>query len=568
MQKNQTTKWVYLTSAENNSQDISTNLNISSYVTKILLNRNIKTAEEANNFLFPLFDSLPETKIPHVENAAKIVYSAIKENKKFVVYGDYDVDGITGTTLLTDALRNFNVQTEFYIPHRYTEGYGLNCDAVRSFAGQGFDFIITVDCGISNVKEIKLARQLGLDVIVIDHHTPPPELPEASAIVNPKLNPSHLPYYHLSGVGVAYKFIEMLFQTAQIDRSKIPSYYLELVALGTITDIVPLLKENRTLTYYGLSKLNQTQNIGINNLKKIASLKKKVNTYAVGFILGPRLNAAGRLEHASLGVKLLLTKNETEAWQLSNHLHSINETRKSTGKLIKETIIEILTTSYDLVHQKSIVIAREAWHPGIIGVVSSQIASQFCRPTVLIAINEGKGRGSVRSVANIDIFTPLSKCSHLFTAFGGHKEAAGFEILTENIPAFEVQFKQIIDELVSFEDLQPVIKIDLDLKPKDITLKLAKEIMLLEPFGQSNPEPVFCTKDMYPIDFRTVGDGSHLHITFSDGMKLFTAIGFGMSSEIDKLQTGSVDIVYHLKINEWNKNTSVQLQLIDIQKSD
>lgn len=562
------TKWHLNSPDPELVRTIASQLNISAHLATLLVNRDIHSPEEALRFLNPELDTLPPPQtIAGIVQAAQIVKQAIEQNKQFTIYGDYDVDGITGTALLVNTLQSFNVEVDYYIPHRYTEGYGLNNKAIDLIAEKGAHIIITVDCGISNTREIDYAKTKGLKVVVIDHHTPPPELPAADAVVNPKLNAHPTDYYHLSGVGVAYKFVQTLYHTMGLDMSQVPPDYLELVALGTITDIVPLLNENRVLTYHGLTQLNKTRNIGLNNLKQLTTQNKKITTYTVGFVLGPRLNAAGRMTHASLGVELLLARTPEHAGQLAQQLNTINEQRKSSGRLIRENIIEQLNTHYDVSNQKCIILSDQDWNPGIIGIVASQIASEFSRPTVLIATHDGKGRGSSRSMANIDIFTPLSKCRHLFNEFGGHKEAAGFEIDTDRIPEFITLFQQIMNETLTPANLQQTIKIDQELKADEITLKLAKDILRLEPFGQSNPEPVYFSKDLFPIDFKTVGDGSHVSVTFSDGNNMIDGIGFGMAGQIDKFKHDQIEIVYHLKINRWNDRQSVQIQLIDIRNA-
>lgn len=560
------TKWITNDVTREQYLELANRLNISPILSKILFLRNIKNLEDAKVFLNPSLDFLEKkNKIPNIIHAAEEIKKDIQENKKILVYGDYDVDGITGTSLVVNALKKLGANVAYYIPHRHKEGYGLNTQAIHKFIKDKVDTIITIDCGISNITEIELAKANNINVIVLDHHTPPEVLPD-TIVVDPKMGEVDNPFFNVAGVTVGYLFCSVLYEKAGTDPKILTNQYLNLVALGTIADVVPLDLTNRALAFHGINQLNQNISMGINYLKSITGTTK-VKSYTIGYVIGPRINAAGRVDHASLAVDLLLTKKNEDAETLANQLNNINERRKEIGLEIYEEAVNKCHEQYDLNNTKSLVITGKEWHPGIIGIVASQVTRDFNKPAVMITVNGDIARGSARSINGIDIYTPLSKCKELFINFGGHKEAAGFSIKTEMIPAFQDKFLQIMNQVIQEEDLKKTIEIDHLLKPHEVTLTLAKEMSKLEPFGKSNSEPVFCTKKLYPIDYKSISDDTHLTVTFSDGMRTYKAIGFGMADRIDELAASTIDVCYHLKINSWRGNNTVQLQIIDFKES-
>jgi single-stranded-DNA-specific exonuclease len=489
------------------------------------------------------------------------VLSAKSKGERVAIYGDYDVDGVTGTSILFLTLKDLGIDVTYYIPHRYSEGYGMNTGAVKKLYDEGIRLIVTVDCGISNLLEIEYANSLGMEVIVTDHHNPPSVLPKAHAIINPKLIEGDHGSRELSGAGVAFKFAWGLYRSAGIKDSSSLMDLFDLAGLGTIADIVPLLDENRILAVYGLKSLNNCSRPGIKSLIETVGIKKKITASSVSFAISPRLNSAGRLEHASLSVELLTTKDALKAKTLALELNRLNSRRQSIGRQIQEEVFARIGDN----PEKSIVLSGTSWNPGVIGIVASQVVEKYYRPAVLIGVNEGVGRGSARSIDGINIFAVLNECRDLFTDFGGHKKAAGFEVVEDNIPELTRRLKEIIGELITDEDIVPTLEIEAVLDPKDITMGLASELELLDPHGEENQPPVFASYGLKLIDMKRVGDGSHLKARFTDGKVTLDSIGFSFGDVSTKLTLGdNYDLAYNLEVNEFNGYESAQLNLIDI----
>ena len=532
----------------------------------ILANRRISTPEEKRIFLNPtLKDLSPLNLIPNIEEAAKYLLANL--NKKITIYGDYDVDGVTGTTLLYSALQKLGAQQiAYYIPHRFSEGYGLNKDAVDQIKAGGSEIILTVDCGISNYEEIKYAKELGLTVIVTDHHMPPVVYPAADFLVNPKMNNQPFAGRNISGVAVAFKFVEQLFRLKGCAPYSETKQFLDLVLLGTIADIVPLLEENRVLAIQGLAEINRQKRVGLRALADIAGLKGGVITSKdIGFGLAPRLNAAGRMDSSSLAVKLLLEEDYRRAKNIALELNEHNIKRQELGAEIKEQVIAEIEKLSSQKTEKVFILASEGWHPGIIGIVASQIAKQYHRPTALIAISANGGRGSIRSLEGLDIFEPLKKCAYLLRDFGGHKEAAGFEVDKEHIEEFKTVFRKALGETLTDSSYIPRLQVDAELPRQYITKQLAEEIEKLTPFGQNNPQPVFTTKELSVYDFAPIGGGKHLRFSLTDGIENIDGVGFGLGGLLPALKKKEIlEIAFNLSINEWQGQRKLQLIIKDL----
>ncbi len=543
------------------AQKIANASKVSVTLAQVLLNRGLANTAEIDSFITPKLNYLSNPyDIPDMEKAAKRVISAKNKGEKIAVYGDYDVDGVTGTAILLLAFKDLGIDATYYIPHRYTEGYGMNNEAVKKLFDEGVRLIVTVDCGISNAIEVEYANSLGMEVIVTDHHNPPKNLPKAHSIVNPKLINGHHKARELSGAGVAFKFAWGLYRTAGIQDSANLMDLFDLAGLGTIADIVPLLDENRILAIYGLKCLNQNKRLGLKCLIESASLKKKITASSVNFTLAPRINSAGRLEHASLSVELLITKDELKAHTLAVELSRLNTKRQSIGSQIQEEAFSKIDPA-----ERSIILRGDSWNPGVIGIVASQIVDKFYRPAVLIGVNEGIGRGSARSIDGLNIYEALNECRDLFTDFGGHKKAAGFEVPEENIPELTRRLRETIENSLSNEDLVPVVDIESVLDPSVVNMGLASELELLDPHGEENPAPIFMSKDLKLIDMRRVGDGSHLKTRFTDGRVTLDSIGFSMGDLAAKMKLGDTyDVAYNLEVNEYNGFESAQLNLVDV----
>ena len=545
-------------------------LNLSPLVAQVLINRGLAEPARAAEFINPRLAGLRDPfEIPNIERAARRLLAAKERGEKVTVYGDYDVDGVTATAILVHAFRSLEIETSYYIPHRYGEGYSLSLESVGKIAESGAKLIVTVDCGISSLAEIEAANRLGLEVIVTDHHNLPDRLPPALAIVNPKQIAGPHPSKQLSGAGVAFKLAWALFRLAGIKESAFLTSLLDLAALGTISDVVPLLDENRILAVIGLNLIDQRKRLGIKHLSEAASLPGKISVNHIYFGLAPRLNAAGRLEHAGKSVELLLCEDPRTAGELARELGRINTRRREIGGSIREEVFAALGDAY-LKDHKLVLLSGEGWHPGVIGIVASQVVDAFARPAVLIGLNDGVGRGSARSVEGLNIFSLLNSCRDLFLGFGGHEGAAGFEISIEKIPELEARLKSEVATRIKPEDLIPRLEIDAELRPAQLTLSLLTELELLAPHGEGNPAPVFLLRGLTLADFKKVGkEGKHLKAWFDkDGINL-EAIGFGLGdNNSPNLSAGNnYDIVFNLERNEWNGYERVQLSLIDIRES-
>ncbi len=561
--------WKLFKSDQNRAQALSQELKISPLTAQVLINRGIRDLKEADVFLNPRLAHLRDPlEIPNIVEAAKRVLLARERKEKVLVYGDYDVDGVTGTAILLHALKFLGISASYYIPHRYGEGYSLSMEAVRKIAESGVKLIVTVDCGVSNFVEIEEAKRLGMEVVVTDHHNLPQKLPQAYAIVNPKLISEEHPSKYLSGAGVAFKFAWALLKTAGIKDAAFLTSLLDLASLGTFSDVVPLTAENRVLAVNGLNYINERKRLGIKHLAEAASLYGKIAAQQIYFVLAPRINAAGRLEHASKSVELLLSENPLETAALAEELSKINTRRRSIGGDIKEDVFSQLDDKY-IGEKKVVVLSGENWHPGVIGIVASQVVDRYFRPAVLVGVNDGVGRGSARSVEGFNIYELLDSCRDLFLDFGGHEGAAGFEIKSEDIPALKTRLEKAIDQRVSFDDLRAKLTIDAELDPATISLGLIKELEVLGPHGEGNPPPLFMSGQLNLVDVRQVGKGKrHLKAKFSHGNIMLETIGFGMGDFVDRLDyNAKYDIAYRMETNEWDGFEVAQLSLVDIRES-
>ncbi|MBI5699769.1 single-stranded-DNA-specific exonuclease RecJ [Candidatus Saganbacteria bacterium] len=543
---------------------LSQELKLTPLTAQVLINRGLNEAGRARQFLKPSLSYLRDPfEIPHIKSAAERVLKAAQSGEKVLVYGDYDVDGVTGTVIMLETLRHLGMKPEFYIPHRYGEGYSLNSEAVKKFKDEGVKLIITVDCGIASLIEIELANSFGMEVIVTDHHNLPAKLPNAFSLVNPKLIKEEHPSKYLSGAGVAFKFAWALLRSAGDKENGFLTDLLDLAALGTVADVVPLTDENRILAVVGINRINEKKRLGLKHLAEAAGISGRVSIDRINFGLSPRINASGRLEHASLSVKLLTSTDPVEARTLAQQLNSINTRRQGIGGDIQEEVFSQLKVTDD---QKIIVASGEGWHPGVIGIVASRVVDAYFRPTVLIGINEGVGRGSARSIEDFNIFAVLDTCRDLFSDFGGHEGAAGFEIDPGNIPELKRRLEEKLREFATSEIFTPKLEIDCELDAKQITLGLIKELEALAPHGQGNPAPVFMTRGLKIKDIKKVGNnGGHLKLRFSNGLE---SIGFRLGELANGLSyEKTYDIAYNLESNEWNGFESAQLNLIDIREN-
>ena len=536
----------------------------------VLVGHGVTTPEAAHAFLNPDRETLHDPLLlPDIEPALERLRVAIDEKQKIFVCGDYDVDGITSVVVIKRCLEAAGLDVGFYIPNRLTEGYGLSGNGVRAARDSGVKLIVTVDSGVTGHDEIALAASFGIDVIVTDHHEPQDTLPDAVAVVDPKRKDSSYPYPHLAGVGVAFKLMQALAREYR-DVAHSIEENLDLVAVGTVADIVPLDSENRVLTTLGLERLRRTSNPGLRALMEVAGVEPaRAQAQHIGFALGPRLNAAGRLGDASIGVELLTTDDETKAAEIARQLDLENKKRRTLETRVLEDATRIIEESVDLSATRSIVLWSSGWHPGVIGIVASRIAKQYNRPTILLSVSDGAGKGSGRSIPGFDLHSALVECGEMLTSFGGHRHAAGVSLPEERLPEFRECVENVVSRTLKAEDLVPVISIDSVVTLAECDFNLVNHLKRMQPFGAGNPEPIFGTRNVKLIAAKSVGNG-HLKLTVAQGERVMDAIGFGMAGHLDELRGGGgmATLAYVLEENTWRGVTDLQLRLKDVQAED
>jgi len=563
-------KWRIRSVDLDTSRNLTTGLPLSPLAAQILSHRGIKTPEEGERFLRPSLSHLHSPfQMKDMDRAVDRVITAMENREKVLVYGDYDVDGITSTAILMAFFRELGMNPKYYIPNRVTESYGLNIDAVKRFSSEEVNLLITTDCGVSNHSEIMEAARLGIDTVVIDHHEISDELPPARAILNPKQKDCPFPFDGLAGVGVAFQLLIAL-------RAKLREQgfwhggnppnlkrYLDLVSLGTIADMVPLIDENRVLVKFGLEELREGGREGIKALKARSGLDGRIiNTGHVAFQLSPRLNASGRIDHAGKAVELLLTDSADEAGQIASELEQLNDRRQEMeNQVLGEVVREI--QSHPTLHERPcLFFSSPGWHPGVIGIVASRLVERFWKPAILISINEENlGRGSARSINGIDIYRTLARCREPLKSFGGHRAAAGFTISSELIPGL----RNLLDEAVSQESTDDIegriLSIDAEVKLGEIDRPLLEDLLLFEPHGIGNPRPLFLSRNVAVCNRRIVGTDS-LKLRLRD-KQTFDAIGFRMADFFSQTM-GPIDLVFTPQLTHWMGSPRIELEMRDL----
>lgn len=539
-------------------------LGISPVLARLLAKRNVKDPEEARNFLSCDLSSLHDPFLfRDMDKAVRRIKSAIAGKERILIYGDYDVDGLTATALLYTALKRCGAHVHNYIPDRVKEGYGLNAEALEKAQKDGSRLVIAVDCGVTAVEEAALLKKHRIDCIIIDHHQPIKDrLPEAFAILDPLVPGCRYPYKCLASVGLVYKLTQALGCAIEED--------LDLVALGTISDVAPLTGENRILVKHGLKYLAKTQRAGLRALMEVAGIGKKKEFYTetVGFILGPRLNASGRMNSSMHSLKLLLTGDREEAKKLAEELDKSNRERQAMEQVILKEAISKVEREVNFKEHRVIVLHGDKWHPGVIGIVASRLVDKFYRPTILVAFDEdglGHGKGSGRSIRNFHLFEALSKCKEHLIEFGGHEHAAGITISRGNIDAFRDRLNAVAREVLQPLDLIPRLEIDAWISLKDLTRKFLKELELLEPFGVGNRKPVFAVKGLSLKSKPKILNYNTLKIWVTDGELTYEAVGFKKALDYKLDSASSIfDLAFTPSINVWQGQESIQLQLKDL----
>jgi single-stranded-DNA-specific exonuclease len=567
--------------------ELADHLGVHRLVGTLLANRGVGDAQQARPFLEPKLTQLDDPRaLGGVDTAAKHIVAAVRANAPIVIYGDYDVDGITASAILWHTLTALGAQVSTYVPHRIDEGYGLNSDAIRQIAADMLaaassdgarPLIISVDCGITAIEPAQAARAAGVDLIITDHHVFDSEaLPEACALVHPALGLAEgAEASPLCGAGVALK---LAWQVARVHcgSERLPASLRDLImdllsfaALGTVADVVPLIGENRVITAYGLGQIKRTRFVGLNAMIDAAQLRdEKIDAYHIGFVLGPRLNACGRMGHAEDAVRLLTVADEQEAQCCAAFLTQQNDRRRATERSIfddaKQMVIDL---GADQPQCRAIVLAKEGWHQGVVGIVASRLVDAFCRPVVMLAVEDGLARGSARSIDGVSIIKALEACQQHLTTFGGHDMAAGVKLPAANVDAFTAELIEYVNGLTSPEDLTPVLHVDATCALADVSLDVVAQLQRMAPFGRGNRAPILCVRGVRIAQRpRRVGrNGAHLKFTVTREGKFINAIGFGMGELAPQLPAGvELDVVFEPTINTWQGRSTAEMQAKDV----
>ncbi len=546
-------------------------------LSKFFLSRGIRDVNYIDKFLNPGLEDLHNPfLIKDMRKAVLRIIKGIKNKEKIVIYGDYDVDGVTSTSILLNFFRELNVDVDFYIPDRVEEGYGLSIAGLEKVCNKAADLIISVDCGITAFDEIKFIKDYckeankQIDVIITDHHQCRDDecyIPEAYAVVNPNRPDCLYPFKNLCGAGVVYKLINAI--GIELKLEDIHQKYLDLVAIATIADVVSLVDENRTIVKFGLERLLNTTNIGLKALIRHSGVKDgKIDTITIGYIIGPRINVAGRLGDAGRGVRLFTSNDYEEVERIAKELNEENRLRQDIQTQIFEEVVNNIEEDIEYNKDKILVVAGEEWHHGVIGIVASKITERYNKPTILISIKDGMGMGSGRSLEGFNIFKGLTYCKELFEKFGGHELAGGVTLKKENIEAFRKMINEYAVSIKYENILRPKIFVDAEIKKEDIQIDIVQQLEKLMPFGQDNESPIFVYKNLKIISIGTVGDNKHLKLRFEDSNKVINAIGFNMGDKLNFLSNNNtVDVICRLEINRWNGNENVKLNLIYIKQN-
>ena len=563
-------RWVLREADESVVSLLSEQLKIPPLVARILALRGLNDPDSARRYLSSsLRSDLPSPfLIAGMEQAAGRLVRALERKELICVWGDYDVDGTTGTAALVSFLREVGGEVIYYIPHRIDEGYGLNPEGLKQLSSQGVRLVVSVDCGISNYQEVELAHNMGIDVVIVDHHELPPNLPPAFAITNPHRPDCSFPDKGLSGAGLAFYLIiglrAKLREAGWFGASESPDIrrYLDIVTLGTIADMVPLTGVNRVLARRGLTELGGSTRPGVVALKQVARLPPgEMSAGQVGFQLGPRINAAGRMDAGLKVVEMLTTESQEVALRIAQELDEHNRERQAMEAQVLAEALSQVDADPLLKERYSIVLGREGWHPGVLGIVASRIVERFHRPTVVIAFSQGAGKGSARSIRGFHMVEGLRCCADFLEKFGGHEYAGGLSIKQEKFPSFLTRFEEIARNSLAAEDLIPVLEVDAELEFSEIGLSLIRHIETLKPFGIGNPEPLFVTKAVEVSERRDFSGGSRLRLR--QGGKSLGAVVFGLEKDFPASPGANIDLVYRLTENEWNGSSAVELRIID-----
>ena len=558
-------KWEIYDSNEQKVKEICDKYNLNKIIGKIIVNRNVTSDEDVRIFITPTRDDFHDPFLfKGMDIAVDRILQAINNKEKILIYGDYDVDGITSTTVLKKYLQERGGIVNTYIPNRLNEGYGLNKEAIKKIKEMGTDLIITVDCGISGIEEVKYAKELGIEVIVTDHHEVGEVLPDALAVIDAKRKDNTYPFNLLAGVGVVFKVIQAISIKLNLKAEEYLKY-LDLVCVGTISDIVPLEGENRTIAKLGLMLIRVTKNVGLRELIK-SSGYKEIDSNTISFGVAPRINACGRMGHEEEALKLFLAETKEEAVEVTKKLNDYNTLRQNTEKAIYEDAVRKIEKE-NIENKNSIVVGGYNWHHGVIGIVSSKVTEKYYKPSILLCFEDGIAKGSGRSIQGFDLYEGLTKCSEFLDKFGGHAMAVGLTLNKENFENFKDKFEKIAEE-ANIKEMVPTIYIDEEVKLKDISMDLVKSLSVLEPFGEANKVPLFLIKNLKIDSIRALSEGRHLKLSLRDESVVINAIGFDIGNLAEEYKIGDkIDVIGTLEINSFNGFSSIQINIKDIRKS-
>ncbi|MBO4950126.1 MAG: single-stranded-DNA-specific exonuclease RecJ [Clostridia bacterium] len=549
-------------------------LSLKEFLSKVLVAKGFDTVEKANEYLNGSINSLADPfLLKDMDKAVEKIKSSVNNHDKIMIYGDYDVDGITSVAALWRYLTFKGADVCYYIPERVNEGYGLNTLAIKKFAEDGVKLIITVDSGITAHEEIEFAKSLGIDVVITDHHECREALPEAVAVVNPHRADSEYPFKELAGVGVVFRLI--CAYEGNRNLSNICSKYSDIVALGTVADVMPIVGENRIIVKHGLVSLVNTKNKGLCSLieqtfaERKSAQRKNITASSIGFGLAPRINAAGRIGDVNLALKLLITDNKAEADNIATYLCSVNRERQLVENIIFEEAVSQIESNHDFDNDKVIVLVSEKWHLGVIGIVASKITERYKLPSILISIDGDVGKGSGRSIKGFNINEAISSCKNLLIKYGGHELAAGLTIDKNNVAEFRKAINEYASKSFDFDAVCNYIDADFEIDVKDITVDHAKQLQSMEPFGLQNPLPMFFIKDVCIKELYSIGDGKHIKMIIEKNSCLATALYFGMPIDRFGFAEGdTVDLMCNMDINDFRGTLSVQVVIKDVRMSE
>jgi single-stranded-DNA-specific exonuclease len=562
-------RWTILQGDDQKIKSLQEALRIHPAICRILVQRKIETFDLAKNYYRPQLTDLHDPWLMRdMDKAVDRIVSGIESQEKILVYGDYDVDGTTAVACMYQFLSKIHSNLDFYIPHRYREGYGVSKAGVDFAKAKGFTLIISLDCGIKSVELIAYAKELGIDFIVCDHHLPDTKIPPAVAILNPKQKDCNYPYKELCGCGVGFKLITALTQKLNLPQ-EVAFEYLDLAATAIAADIVPVTGENRVIAFYGLKKANENPNNGIKALSHLTGLTKTLHINNLVFMIAPRVNAAGRMDDARKAVQMFVAETYEEALTFAEMLHSDNTDRKEADSNITDEALALIKGDEFMTDRKSTVVFKPHWHKGVVGIVASRLIEHYYRPTVVLTQSGEYASGSARSVPGFNLYEAIHACKDYLVGYGGHFAAAGMTIELDKVESFRRKFEEVVSMTIDPGLLIPELVIDAEINLKDVTWGFYNILTQMEPFGPENLRPHFLVRNVVDTGFSRIVKEEHLRLVVRQDNTVFTGIGFGMSDKFALLQMKKpVDVVFKIDENEWNGQKSLQLRLIDLRLSE